>query len=161
MHALTSTFPPLYASARQPDLAMSSSSSLIPTSLRINDHRQISRIVAGLWNGLPPDERKVFEEKAKQAKLEHERRYPNYTYKPILARAADAPVKKRRKKKGAEEEEDEDTGLKEKRRCNVVVKILLDTPGTLTGNAAPLGSDEGEELKQKIGVEMRRVSLAR
>ncbi|TFY75020.1 hypothetical protein EWM64_g8993 [Hericium alpestre] len=47
------------------------------------DHRHVSRIVASAWKMLPSEQRKVFEDLARDAKAAHALRYPNYRYKPV------------------------------------------------------------------------------
>jgi hypothetical protein len=47
------------------------------------DHRQISRIAAGVWNGLSEEQRRPFRERAKAEKERHAQNWPNYKYSPV------------------------------------------------------------------------------
>ena len=46
-------------------------SNLLPETLGINDHRQVSRIVGQLWKGLKPEEKSIWEKKAAEEKEAH------------------------------------------------------------------------------------------
>ncbi|KAG8901305.1 hypothetical protein FRB99_005405 [Tulasnella sp. 403] len=48
-----------------------------------SDHRKISKIVGRIWNNLSPEEKAVWEERARKEKEEHKRQYPDYRYSPI------------------------------------------------------------------------------
>jgi hypothetical protein len=46
-------------------------SNLLPQTLGITDHRQVSRVVGQLWKGLKPEEKAIWEKKAAEEKEEH------------------------------------------------------------------------------------------
>ncbi|KAJ3556235.1 hypothetical protein NM688_g2140 [Phlebia brevispora] len=48
-----------------------------------HDHRQISRIAGICWNRMTSEEREPYVEKARLAKEEHQRKYPNYKFCPV------------------------------------------------------------------------------
>lgn len=150
-------------------------SNLIPPSLRINDHRQISRIVATMWKGLDPADRRIWEEKAQEAKEEHEKLHPTYRYKPGKERESNKSVigmsanqggaanAKRKKAPGSKKASaaksaaqnghyDEDVE-KEKRRCEVVAKVLMESA------AKGIVNEDPDALKERIGAEMRKASM--
>jgi hypothetical protein len=47
------------------------------------DHRQISRIAAGVWNSLSEEQRRPFREQAMAEKERHALNWPNYKYSPV------------------------------------------------------------------------------
>ena len=97
---------------------------LLPKSLGIIDHRQVSRVVGQLWKGLKPEEKAVWERKALEEKEEHKRNNPNYRYRPVFskAREAAAAASKKRRRKPAEDEE----LAEEDRKSEVVARVLLE-----------------------------------
>ncbi|GAA6051306.1 hypothetical protein JCM3770_006803 [Rhodotorula araucariae] len=58
------------------------STGLIPRSMGITDHKNISQIVGSVWRGLSPDERRKWEELAEEEKRLHKERYPDYVFRP-------------------------------------------------------------------------------
>ncbi|BGP21878.1 specific transcriptional repressor [Rhodotorula toruloides] len=79
------------------------SSGLIPRSVGIRDHSNISKIVGSVWRGLSDEERARWEELAEEEKRMHKERYPDYVYKPKKRVTAAKP-----KEKAALDEADED-----------------------------------------------------
>lgn len=57
-------------------------SGLIPRSIGVKDHKNISQIVGGVWRGLSEVERQQWEELAEEEKRRHLAKYPNYAYRP-------------------------------------------------------------------------------
>ncbi|BGP36934.1 hypothetical protein JCM10449v2_000836 [Rhodotorula kratochvilovae] len=55
---------------------------LIPRSMGITDHKNISQIVGSVWRGLSPDERAKWDELAEEEKRLHKERYPDYVFRP-------------------------------------------------------------------------------
>ncbi|CAI4036929.1 hypothetical protein SMKI_16G2260 [Saccharomyces mikatae IFO 1815] len=51
--------------------------------VEIPHNSNISKIIGTKWKGLQPEEKAHWEDLAKKEKLEHERKYPEYKYKPI------------------------------------------------------------------------------
>lgn len=51
--------------------------------VEIPHNSNISKIIGTKWKGLQPEEKSHWETLAKKEKLEHERKYPEYKYKPI------------------------------------------------------------------------------
>ncbi|PBK83646.1 hypothetical protein ARMGADRAFT_944818, partial [Armillaria gallica] len=54
---------------------------IIPKSVEHN-HCHLSIIVGHLWNHLSTEEKQLYKRRADDAKLEHWKRYPSYTYQP-------------------------------------------------------------------------------
>ncbi|KAI7852799.1 high mobility group box domain-containing protein, partial [Circinella umbellata] len=46
------------------------------------NHRDISKLLAKLWKELPESEKEPYRERARQAKIEHAQKYPEYKYQP-------------------------------------------------------------------------------
>ncbi|GAA6040778.1 hypothetical protein JCM8097_003296 [Rhodosporidiobolus ruineniae] len=55
---------------------------LIPKTMGITDHKNISQIVGGVWRGLSEEERRQWEELAKEEKRLHKEKYPDYKFAP-------------------------------------------------------------------------------
>lgn len=76
-------------------------SGLIPRSIGVKDHKNISQIVGGVWRGLSDTERQHWEQLAEEEKRRHLAKYPGYSYKPKqkeTPRAAPGQGKKARAK---------------------------------------------------------------
>ncbi|GAA5890113.1 hypothetical protein JCM8208_002701 [Rhodotorula glutinis] len=67
------------------------STDLIPKSMGITDHKNISQVVGSVWRGLSPLERKKWEDLAAEEKRLHTERYPDYKYQPKQRRPRAAP----------------------------------------------------------------------
>jgi len=50
-----------------------------------------------MWKGLPMEERRKWEEMAKERKKEHEQRYPNYVYRPQRSKDKEGKTKPNKK----------------------------------------------------------------
>ncbi|KAH9478177.1 Transcription factor SOX-21 [Psilocybe cubensis] len=59
----------------------------------------LSKTISQQWKSLSPEERKEWENLAKNKKLEHEKRYPNYVYRPQRAKDKDGRPKNGKKLK--------------------------------------------------------------
>lgn len=70
--------------------------------------------LGSLWRSLPPSEKRVWEHRAKQEKVQHQRKYPDYKYKPVHNRAKAKSVKKEERIENDEE------------RCEEIAQLLLD-----------------------------------
>ncbi|KAI9491168.1 hypothetical protein BDB00DRAFT_914433 [Zychaea mexicana] len=46
------------------------------------NHRDISKILAKWWKEIPDSEKETYRERARLAKIEHAKKYPNYKYQP-------------------------------------------------------------------------------
>ncbi|KAI7875032.1 HMG-box, partial [Lichtheimia hyalospora FSU 10163] len=46
------------------------------------NHRDISKIIAKWWKSMPDEEKEPYRVRARLAKNEHAKRYPNYKYQP-------------------------------------------------------------------------------
>ncbi|GAA6000380.1 HMG-box domain-containing protein [Rhodotorula paludigena] len=57
-------------------------SGLIPRSVGINDHKNISKVVGSVWRGLSAPERRKWDELAEEEKRLHKERYPDYVFRP-------------------------------------------------------------------------------
>ncbi|KAK7027446.1 slightly ste11-like protein [Paramarasmius palmivorus] len=67
----------------------------------------LSKAISQQWKSLPAEERKYWEDLAKEKKKEHEQLYPNYVYRPQRVRDKDGKArnKKHKPRKGEVEEE--------------------------------------------------------
>ncbi|KAF8639186.1 hypothetical protein AX17_001672 [Amanita inopinata Kibby_2008] len=59
------------------------------------DHSTLSKIIGLTWQNMPEEERQVWHEKARLAKEEHRRKFPQYTFRPILNKAKTTKLGKR------------------------------------------------------------------
>ncbi|GAA5831179.1 hypothetical protein JCM3766R1_002956 [Sporobolomyces carnicolor] len=89
-------------------------------SLDINNSQHVSLIVSQIWKGLKPDDKAYWEQKAKAAKEEHQRLYPDYRYKP-RPRPKET-MRKRKKADPVESQEHRDA-------CHEVARIVLEQEG--------------------------------
>lgn len=70
----------------------------------------LSKTISQQWKGLTTEERRHWEELAKEKKKEHEKLYPDYVYRPQRAKDKDGRVKARKSSKGAiRDETDQET----------------------------------------------------
>jgi hypothetical protein len=67
----------------------------------------LSKTISQQWKSLSPEERKVWEDKAKERKKEHEQLYPNYVYRP--QRSKDKAKGKKVVKAGRKDELEHET----------------------------------------------------
>ncbi|GAA5974019.1 hypothetical protein JCM11641_008215 [Rhodosporidiobolus odoratus] len=74
------------------------STGLIPRSMGITDHKNISQIVGSVWRGLSDEERKKWDELAEEEKMLHREKYPDYRFAP-RSRGQRAPVGQGKKAK--------------------------------------------------------------
>lgn len=81
------------------------SSGLIPRSIGIRDHSNISKIVGSVWRGLSDEERARWEELAEEEKRMHKERYPDYVYKPKKRAVVSAKLKEKARLEEADEDE--------------------------------------------------------
>lgn len=66
-------------------------SGLIPHSIGVKDHKNLSQIVGGVWRGLSEPERQQWEVLAEEEKRRHVAKYPNYAYRPKQKATPRAP----------------------------------------------------------------------
>ncbi|KAF7973482.1 hypothetical protein HWV62_15092 [Athelia sp. TMB] len=83
----------------------------VPGSIETN-HGSLSKIIGNCWRALPLEEKRVWEVKAKHAKIEHKQMYPEYRFRPVHNK------NKEKKEKPATTADDE-------RRCEEVAELLL------------------------------------
>ncbi|TFK38302.1 hypothetical protein BDQ12DRAFT_723636 [Crucibulum laeve] len=87
----------------------------VPGSIETN-HGSLSKIIGNCWRQLAPDQKSVWESRAKHAKAEHKRQYPEYRFRPVhnKNKAGTADAKKKQV-----------TTVEEERRCEEVAALLL------------------------------------
>ncbi|KAF8986755.1 hypothetical protein BDQ17DRAFT_634751 [Cyathus striatus] len=71
----------------------------------------LSKTISQQWKGLSPEDRKYWEDLAKEKKKEHEQMYPNYVYRPQRAKDRDGRSKSRKTTKGLPEHETDSEGV--------------------------------------------------
>ncbi|ESK94367.1 hypothetical protein Moror_8177 [Moniliophthora roreri MCA 2997] len=54
----------------------------VPGSIETN-HSSLSRIIGNCWRSLPAQDKRIWEIKAKHAKEQHKKEYPDYKFKPV------------------------------------------------------------------------------
>lgn len=54
----------------------------MPGSIETN-HGSLSKIIGNCWRSLPPNEKRVWEQRAKTAKAEHKIAHPDYRFRPV------------------------------------------------------------------------------
>ncbi|TFK95839.1 high mobility group box domain-containing protein, partial [Pterulicium gracile] len=54
----------------------------VPGSIETN-HGSLSKIIGNCWRSLPPNEKRVWEQRAKTAKAEHKIAHPDYRFRPV------------------------------------------------------------------------------
>ncbi|GAA5853470.1 hypothetical protein JCM8547_002468 [Rhodosporidiobolus lusitaniae] len=74
------------------------SNGLIPKSMGITDHKNISQIVGSVWRGLSDEERKEWDDLAQEEKRQHAEKYPEYRFQP-KSKGKRAPVGEGKKAK--------------------------------------------------------------
>ncbi|GAA5974025.1 hypothetical protein JCM11641_008218 [Rhodosporidiobolus odoratus] len=101
-------------------------------SLEINNSQHISVIVSQVWKGLTVEEKAYWEQKAKDAKDEHQRLHPDYRYRP-QQRPKDVP--RRRKRTGGRENDEH------REACKEVARQVLEIERTRTEDSRSPASD--------------------
>ncbi|KZT24811.1 hypothetical protein NEOLEDRAFT_1134471 [Neolentinus lepideus HHB14362 ss-1] len=86
----------------------------VPGSIETS-HGSLSKIIGNCWRALPLDEKAIWEKAAKEAKILHSQKYPNYKFRPVHNKH-----KKRCELKKARTSDDEE------RRCEEVAQLLLE-----------------------------------
>jgi len=84
----------------------------VPGSIETN-HGSLSKIIGNCWRSLPLEEKHVWEVKAKHAKAEHKKIYPEYRFRPVH-------------NKNKEKKEKPLTTPDDERRCEEVAQLLLE-----------------------------------
>ncbi|GAA5896466.1 uncharacterized protein JCM6883_006914 [Sporobolomyces salmoneus] len=107
-------------------------------SLDINNSQHVSLIVSQIWKGMKPADKAYWEQKAKAAKEEHQRLYPEYRYKPQTR--PKETIRKRKKVDPAESREHRDA-------CHEVARIVLEHEGEEVGR---VGDDFTEEVEAQL-----------
>lgn len=110
----------------------------VPGSIETN-HGSLSKIIGSCWRSLPIDEKKVWEQRAKQEKAAHKIQYPHYRFRPVH--------NKNKKKTGEGNTANSNTKssnpagdqqtFEEEIRCEEVTQLLLE-------------GKKGEELAQAL-----------
>ncbi|KAH7887204.1 hypothetical protein F5I97DRAFT_1807948 [Phlebopus sp. FC_14] len=85
----------------------------VPGSIETN-HGSLSKIIGNCWRALPLEEKRIWDQKAKQAKAEHAAKYPGYRFRPVHNKNKD-----KKKEKICATPEDE-------QRCEAVAQLLLE-----------------------------------
>ncbi|TFK48887.1 hypothetical protein OE88DRAFT_1737113 [Heliocybe sulcata] len=98
----------------------------VPGSIETS-HGSLSKIIGNCWRALPLEEKAVWEKAAKEAKLEHKKKHPDYRFRP---------VHNKHKKRGADAKKQKTTA-DEERRCEEVAQLLLE-------------GKKGDELAQAV-----------
>jgi len=83
----------------------------VPGSIETN-HGSLSKIIGNCWQALPPQEKAIWEQRAKKAKADHKALYPDYRFRPVHNKNK---PKKAKSTLGPEAE----------RRCEEVTQLLL------------------------------------
>ncbi|KAI0754018.1 hypothetical protein C8Q80DRAFT_1136252 [Daedaleopsis nitida] len=118
----------------------------VPGSIETN-HGSLSKIIGNCWRSLPLEEKKMWEHKAKEAKIAHREKWPHYRFRPVhnknKKKAAEGamhgvpvPLEKRKDKLPTLPADEE--------RCEVVAQLLLE-------------GKKGDELAEA----MRQIDMAR
>ncbi|KAF8976161.1 hypothetical protein BDQ17DRAFT_1441241 [Cyathus striatus] len=94
----------------------------VPGTIETN-HGSLSKIIGNCWHKLPPEQKKIWDKRAKAAKEEHKKLYPHYRFKPVHN-------KNKKKEKSGE-------NVEEERRCEEVAQLLLE-------------GKKGDELAQAV-----------
>ncbi|BGP13007.1 hypothetical protein JCM10213_007997 [Rhodosporidiobolus nylandii] len=105
--------------------------------LEINNSQHISVIVSQVWKGLTAEEKAYWEQKAREAKEEHQRLHPDYRYRP-QQRAKESS--RRRKRTGQKE------SLEHRNACNEVARQVLEIERARTRQRNPAASVLGDDL---------------
>ncbi|EMD32223.1 hypothetical protein CERSUDRAFT_118854 [Gelatoporia subvermispora B] len=90
----------------------------VPGSIETN-HCSLSKIIGNCWRALPLDEKRIWEVRAKEEKAAHQKKHPNYKYRPVH--------KKKKEKEEAAAKRNEKTPFaeSEEQRCEDVAQLLL------------------------------------
>ncbi|GJN91845.1 hypothetical protein Rhopal_004868-T1 [Rhodotorula paludigena] len=94
----------------------------------INKSQHISVIVSQVWRELSSEDKAYWEDRAREAKEEHQRLHPEYRYRP-QQRPKEAQ-RRRRKPDTAESRETREA-------CHAVARRVIETERTATGTPAP------------------------
>ncbi|CAL1698848.1 unnamed protein product [Somion occarium] len=80
------------------------------------NHSTLSKIIGLTWHNLPHEERQIWHTKAKIALEEHRRKYPQYAFRPLHAKA----------KGGGEKRKVREVGPKDMKRCARIAELLAE-----------------------------------
>ncbi|GAA6059604.1 hypothetical protein JCM10212_005103 [Sporobolomyces blumeae] len=132
------------------------SSGLVPKSIGIRDHKNISQVVGSVWRGLSDEERREWEELAEKEKEEHRVRYPEYKFKP-KPRGARAPAgmgKKTLARKARElaDEDDDEEKEEEEEKVEEVPQDAQDEKGDTSVDEIMVGGGNGERQTREVKV---------
>jgi len=86
----------------------------VSTEVETN-HSTLSKIIGLTWQNLPHDERQVWHAKAKLALEEHKRKFPQYAFRPLHAKA-----------RGPEKRKVREVGPKDQKRCAKIAELLVE-----------------------------------
>ncbi|KAJ3730246.1 hypothetical protein C8R42DRAFT_714948 [Lentinula raphanica] len=87
----------------------------VSTEVETN-HSTLSKIIGLTWQNLPEDERQVWHSKAKAALDDHRRKFPQYAFRPLHAKA----------KGGTEKRKVREVGPKDMKRCAKIAELLVE-----------------------------------
>ncbi|KAK0202871.1 hypothetical protein DFS33DRAFT_1385227 [Desarmillaria ectypa] len=106
----------------------------VPGSIETN-HGSLSKIIGSIWHGLPLNEKKKWEARARQEKARHKRQYPDYQFRPIHNKSkAKAKAKLTKSKKSVPKQRPAEV---DEKRCEDVASLLL-------------GGKKGDELAEAV-----------
>ncbi|KAK0467314.1 uncharacterized protein EV420DRAFT_1508125, partial [Desarmillaria tabescens] len=95
----------------------------VPGSIETN-HGSLSKIIGGIWHGLPLNEKKKWEARARQEKARHKKQYPTYQFRPVHNKNKKGKTKSTKsKKKAAPKQRPVEV---DEKRCQDVASLLLD-----------------------------------
>ncbi|KAK0488855.1 hypothetical protein IW261DRAFT_1602697 [Armillaria novae-zelandiae] len=109
----------------------------IPGSIETN-HGSLSKIIGGIWHGLPLNEKKKWDARARQEKARHKKQYPDYQFRPVHNKSK---AKGRAKTKGTKSKKNpapkQLSAEVDEKRCEDVASLLL-------------GGKKGDELAEAV-----------
>ncbi|KAG2008833.1 specific transcriptional repressor [Coprinopsis cinerea AmutBmut pab1-1] len=97
----------------------------VPGSIETN-HGSLSKIIGNCWRSLPLEEKKVWEQKAKQEKAAHKIQYPNYRFRPVHNKKKKQAEAAARAQSSDPEKRKQDVSPEEEIRCEEVTQLLLE-----------------------------------
>ncbi|GAA5917296.1 hypothetical protein JCM5296_003052 [Sporobolomyces johnsonii] len=110
-------------------------------SLEINNSQHISVIVSQVWKGLSKEDKAYWEQKAQEAKEEHQRLHPDYRYRP--QQRPKETIRKRKKADPIESKEHREA-------CNEVARQVLEIERANSGRSRETSAEPmstGDDLQ--------------
>ncbi|GAA6043128.1 hypothetical protein JCM8097_004330 [Rhodosporidiobolus ruineniae] len=105
--------------------------------LEINNSQHISTIVGDVWKGLSKEDKAYWEQKAREAKEEHQRLHPDYRYRPQAR-----PKEQGRRRKRTDPKETN----KHREACHEVARQVLEIHRSREPTLAPLDASPDGDL---------------